>query len=245
MQLVPGFLIGTSVVLQVVLFSTVQAQGARLPDNLISPEEGVVCNGQAKVCYDTFGVTIGITNDIMGQEAADKLAQELSAVDEKYFDRSNFNPAQGISCHTLERRCYEDNTVNDLLSTALFGDDAGTYGPEVLIDVPWAWGGSRYNNNTEVLAKDGRTYSLRFIQDGLLQIKADCNMVRGSYHVEGRSLSIKLGASTKMACGPDIQDQQFLKDLEGVAVWFLKKGKLYLDIKVDTGTMDFYRGTTF
>jgi hypothetical protein len=26
-------------------------------------------------------------------------------------------------------------------------------------------------------------------------------------------------------------------------LWFLKKGTLYLDIKFDTGTMNFYRGT--
>ncbi len=45
-----------------------------------------------------------------------------------------------------------------------------------------------------------------------------------------------------MACGPDSQEQQFLRDLQGAAVWFLKKGDLYLDIRADTGTIRFYRG---
>jgi heat shock protein HslJ len=47
---------------------------------------------------------------------------------------------------------------------------------------------------------------------------------------------------TVIACPPDSQEQKFLKDLEGVVIWFFEKGTLYLDLKYDTGTMNFYRG---
>lgn len=121
------------------------------------------------------------------------------------------------------------------LSSPLHASDA-------LLDGVWHWNGSRYNNDTEILAADGREYWLDFQADGSLKIMADCNRVLGTYSTEGNSISIMLGPSTLMACAPGSQDQQFLKDLGGVVVWFLKKDELYLDIQFDTGTMHFNRG---
>ncbi len=239
---VPGATLCTAFFLQSLLLSPAGASDNQLPGGLVSPQSGTICNEKVKVCYDAFGVSIGITKDVMGAQAADKLTRELAAVPEKYFDRTTFNPVQGISCHTLEKACYEDDTLSKALSSALFGAAVGKYGPDALIDVPWAWDGSRYNNDTEVLAAEGREYRLMFKADGSLQIQADCNRIFGNAAVEGRSISVTLGPGTRMACAPDSQDQQFLRDLEGVAVWFLKKGDLYLDIKFDTGTMRFYRG---
>ncbi|OEU49287.1 MAG: hypothetical protein BA866_07695 [Desulfobulbaceae bacterium S5133MH15] len=228
--------------LQLVLQLPASASDNKLPGNLISPQTGTICNEKVKICYDSFGVSIGITKDVMGEQAADKLTRELATVSEENFDRTNFNPVEGVSCHTLEKACYEDNTISEPLSSALFGDNVGKYGPDALIDIPWAWDGSLYNNDTEIVAADGRNYRLNFHADGTLNILADCNKVFGNYTAKGKSLSITLGPTTLMACGPDSQDQQFLRDLQGAAVWFLKKGDLYLDIKADTGTMRFYRG---
>jgi len=236
------FFVYVGIMLQMVLLTTVNAEEKKLPGGLISPQVGAICNEQVKVCYDVFGVSIGITEDIMGKDAADKLTRELSVVDEKYFDRTNFNPVSGVSCHTLEKVCYEGDGVSDILSAALFGASVGKYGPEALVGVSWAWDGSQYNNDTEIRAMDGHNYRLSFKDDGSVQIQADCNRVHGSYIAKGKSLLIQSGPSTRMACGPNSQDQQFLRDLQGVAVWFFKKGDLYLDIKADTGTMRFYRG---
>ncbi len=238
----PGVTLCAAFFLQFFLLLPAGAGDNQLPGGLISPQAGTICNEKVKVCYDAFGVSIGITKDIMGEQAAKKLISELAAVPEKYFDRTTFNPVQGISCYTLEKACYGENMISKTLSAALFGDAVGNYGSEVLDDVPWAWDGSRYNNDTEVSAADDRAYRLTFKGDGSLHIQADCNRIFGNYTAEGKSISVTLGPGTLMACGPDSQDQHYLKDLEGVAVWFLKKGELYLDIKFDTGTMRFYRG---
>jgi len=226
----------------ILLAATVCAAGSLLPGDLISPQVGSLCNKEANVCYDVYGVSIGITKEIMGQEAADKLNNQISAIDKKYFDQSNFNPAQGISCHTLEKLCYEGDTINDALSTALFGADAGKYGPDALHDVVWMWNTTQYNNDTKIRAKDGHVYRVQFMKAGSIKMKVDCNMAGGNYRAEGKSLTITPGPSTRMACGPDSQDREFLADIEGVAGWLLHKGDLYLDIKFDTGTMNFYRG---
>ncbi len=123
--------------------------------------------------------------------------------------------------------------------------DDGAAGNEIaaIVNIPWAWAESKYNNDTEVVVQDKRAYMLRMHADGALEIQADCNQVIGRYAVEGRSISISLGPATMRACAPGSLDRQFLKDLEGAAGWFLKEGDLYLDIKFDTGTMRFYRET--
>jgi heat shock protein HslJ len=193
-----------------------------------------------KVCYDSHGVSIGITEAIMGREAADLLTRNLSAVDEKSFDRTNFNPVQGVSCHTLEKACYQDDTLHTALSAALFGENVQHYGPETLVGSRWAWGGSRYNNDTEVHPGDSLNFTIKFKEEGALQIQADCNTVLGSYRAESKSIAITLGPATMMACPPESADQQFLRDLEGAAIWFIKKGDLYFDLKGDVGTMAFF-----
>ncbi len=227
--------------LQSLLVVQLSVAGIQFPAGLVSPESGVLCNEDVKVCYDAFGVSIGLTEVFMGRQAADHLTGELSLIEEKYFDRTNFNPVRGVSCHTLEKACYEEDVLSTPLSTALFATEAGKYDIQALPGVRWAWDGSQYNNDTAVKAKEGREYSLIFLADGSLKIKADCNNVSAGYRSEGKNLSIHPGPSTMMACGADSQDQQFLRDLNGVAGWFLKKGDLYLDMKADAGTMRFYR----
>ncbi len=108
-------------------------------------------------------------------------------------------------------------------------------------DIIWAWEISRYNNDTELKPEERSRYTLKFKGNGSFHIQADCNRVLGRYASEGNSISFVIGPSTRMDCGPDSLDQQFLKDLEGVSIWFLKNSRLYLDIKYDTGTMEFSR----
>jgi len=231
-----------SMLLQFAVFSNVSARENQLPAGLISPEAGTICNEHVKVCYDTFGVSIGITKEVMGELAAGKLTRELAAGDEKFFDRTIFNPVEGVSCHTLEKACYEGDEISKFLSAALFGRNEGCYDEHALIDVSWIWDGSRYNNDTKVRAADDRQYTLIFQADASLKIMADCNRVFAQYNSGGKSLTIILGPSTRMACALDSQDQVFLRDLAGVAGWFLRKGDLYLDMKADAGTMRFYKG---
>ena len=106
-----------------------------------------------KVCYDAFGVSIGITEEFMGQQAADRLTRELSQVEEKYFDRTNFNPVQGVSCHTLEKACYEEGTLSDTISAALFADDAGKYDIQALSGVRWACAGRGMGRSIIMIAR--------------------------------------------------------------------------------------------
>lgn len=238
---VKSVLTGVVCMVQLCFSSSALSAGTILAGGLSSPDSGVLCNGEARVCYDSFGVSIRLTGEFMGQSAADSLTRKLSLVDGKYFDRTNFKPVQGISCHTLEKACYQGDVLSEVLSNTLFGADAGVYDADALLGVSWAWGDTSYSNDIQEKAAEGRQYLLRFKDHGVLQIQADCNTVMGSYHVSSHSLILGLGPSTMMSCGPDSKDVKFLKDIAGTTAWFIKKGDLYLGTKADTGSMHFYR----
>jgi len=75
-----------------------------------------------------------------------------------------------------------------------------------------------------------------------MNIRADCNRGGGNYSIEGKSLTIELTHSTRAMCPPgDSLEEIFIKDLNAVAIYFMNKGFLYMDLKYDSGTMTFGR----
>jgi heat shock protein HslJ len=66
--------------------------------------------------------------------------------------------------------------------------------------------------------------------------------VRADYEANesDSTLTITPGASTKVACPEDSLDSEFMRDLEGAAIYFFDDaGDLLIDIKFDSGTMRF------
>jgi heat shock protein HslJ len=63
--------------------------------------------------------------------------------------------------------------------------------------------------------------------------------ISGTYTLNEKKISITITHTTRAACPPDSLEQDYIRDLNGVAGWFLKEGDLYMDIKFDTGTMKF------
>ncbi len=45
--------------------------------------------------------------------------------------------------------------------------------------------------------------------------------------------------STRMACAPDSLDTVFMRDLQRVVSFFLRNGRLYLELPYDSGTLKF------
>jgi heat shock protein HslJ/uncharacterized protein YraI len=85
---------------------------------------------------------------------------------------------------------------------------------EELVGSTWQWvGGLETPSAPKLVVPTPENYTLTFNADGTLNIKADCNAVRGSYELSGDQLSIELGASTLVACEPDSLSDQFLAQL--------------------------------
>jgi heat shock protein HslJ len=93
----------------------------------------------------------------------------------------------------------------------------------------------------EARPADPAQYRLRLQPDGTLRARVDCNQAGGVYRISGSSIVIEVTHSTMAACEPGSLDRTFLRDLGAAAIYFMRQGKLYLDLKYDSGTMEFGR----
>ncbi len=108
-----------------------------------------------------------------------------------------------------------------------------------LTGVLWQLQQIRYNNDELVKVDNPSNYTIEFLPDGQVQIKADCNRARGTYTQQDSSISIKIGPTTRAMCPPESISDQYLKELQSAAIFFFQDGNLYFDLKFDTGTMKF------
>ena len=107
--------------------------------------------------------------------------------------------------------------------------------------IVWKWQQTRYNNDQRAVPDDSSHYTATFKPDGTLSIRADCNRAGGKYTLQKSTLTIEVTHSTRAMCPPESLEQTFLKDLGGAAIYFMRDGDLYIDLKYDTGTMRFER----
>jgi len=112
---------------------------------------------------------------------------------------------------------------------------------EYIIGVTWKWQQTRYNNDSNASPQDPSRYTIAFRPDGALNIRADCNRAGGKYTIQKSTLTVEVTHSTRAACPPDSLEQTFLRDLNSAAIYFLREGYLYIDLKYDSGTMKFSR----
>jgi len=105
----------------------------------------------------------------------------------------------------------------------------------------WKWQKTQYNNGQQSMPVEPSHYTIEFMPDGKVHVRADCNRVGGNYTTQGSRLGIELTHSTRAMCLPDSLDQVFKKDLGAASIYFLKDGFLYLDLKYDSGTIQLSR----
>ena len=113
---------------------------------------------------------------------------------------------------------------------------------EVEITGPvWQWMQTLYSDDRKAVPTDSESYTVQFKKGGTLSVKADCNQKGGAYSVspEENRLSIEITHSTMAACPEDSLEDEFVQGLTAAAIYFIKDGGLYIDLKYDTGTMRF------
>lgn len=67
-------------------------------------------------------------------------------------------------------------------------------------------------------------------------------MVKGSYTLDGGSLTIELGPSTMAFCGEQSLDLLYLELLSNVESYTIEEGQLVLELKDGAGRMTFNEG---
>jgi heat shock protein HslJ len=108
-----------------------------------------------------------------------------------------------------------------------------------LVGSVWQLQQIQYGDGTLLVPASPSNYTLEFLAEGQLNIRADCNVARGTYTTEESGLSIQVGASTRVGCPPESIADKYLQALGSAVIYFFQGGDLYIDLIVDTGTMRF------
>ena len=95
------------------------------------------------------------------------------------------------------------------------------------------------NPPLERINPDPENYTITFTDGENVSIKADCNMVLGSYSVNRSRLTIETGPSTLAYCGEQSQDVDFLDLIAEVESYELVGETLRLGLRHEAGALEF------
>lgn len=140
-------------------------------------------------------------------------------------------PSQAVSA------TYE--LQNDVLIQTSGQEFGMTESEPELIGSAWIWQQTLMNDGSEFIPENPSNYTVKFMVDGNVAVQADCNLVLGTYSTDGRSLTIELGPSTLVACPEGSLGDQFAANLAAANSYFFENDRLFIDLKLDSGTMQF------
>jgi len=119
---------------------------------------------------------------------------------------------------------------------------ADTHGES--IGIQWQWAQLTENQPAaQSMILNPENYVLTLNDDGVANIKADCNQLQWTYTLQGTSLTFNtLGPSTLAFCGEESSDQQFLELLGKGGNVSVENGRLVLNLNDNAGMMVFDGG---
>lgn len=97
----------------------------------------------------------------------------------------------------------------------------------------------RYRDGVQLVPASPSSYTLEFMANGNLAIRADCNQVSGSYTQNDSGLTIELGPTTLAACAPESIDQDYVQALQNANIHFFENGNLFINTKLNNSIMQF------
>jgi len=109
-----------------------------------------------------------------------------------------------------------------------------------IINIQWQWTALFESEPaSQSIVPNPENYTITFNSDGSMNIQADCNMVSGSFSVDGTSLTLVLGPSTLAFCGEESLDLMFTELLSNVDSYDFENDQLVLNLENDLGKMTF------
>jgi len=132
-------------------------------------------------------------------------------------------------------------SIAALLLTACAGTMESTEPtPDRLAGTQWQLVDIQYMDDTVLKPDAAGKYALRFDNNGSISIKADCNMLGGSYTYTSPS-GLEFGPlrSTMAFCGEKSLYSRFTKDMPFARSFVIKDGNLHLALMADGGIYQF------
>ena len=104
--------------------------------SVYSPSKGVICDKKAGFCTDSYGISLGLTKEYLGQKHAKIWEKRLSGKD---FDSTSFTMSNGLSCDTNKKTCKKskwDDNADAHWTGILFGTKISNHkrdgGPDLI-----------------------------------------------------------------------------------------------------------------
>jgi heat shock protein HslJ len=155
------------------------------------------------------------------------------------IDMTTHGPPDALCCptiHTVKRFAVETGRL--VAANPKIPDEEGLW----IVGPLWEWNGTVYNDGKRVVPPDSKIYTIQWLKNGTLLIKADCNSKGGSYSIKGDNLSVTITHSTLAACPEGSLEGRFVHDLTGGAARLVTHpDTLSLDLNYDAWTMTFSR----
>ena len=104
----------------------------------------------------------------------------------------------------------------------------------------WRWEGL-VSSADKIAIDQPERYTLDLQNGGKALVRADCNRGQAAYKLDGRAITIKVSAMTKVACPPGSFSERYLKALEAAVGQRIRGDILFLDLPGEGGTMKFVR----
>lgn len=112
---------------------------------------------------------------------------------------------------------------------------------DAIIGTVWQW--SRFDDSAElnnIVVPNPEDYTLTLWPDGAFSIKADCNVGTGDYTLDGPSLSLVVGPTTRAFCGEESLSDTYIGRLGQTVSYVIDdNGDLNLNLFADAGNMVF------
>ena len=136
------------------------------------------------------------------------------------------------------RKTFEYEGGNLIETSA---EELGKVSAPELLGETWMW--VRFVDPIESYdVANPEDYTMEFMPDDTVILKADCNMANGVYAASNGEIDIEILMTTLAMCAPDSLGDTFIAQLNEAARYFFEGSSMFYDIPVDSGTMEFERG---
>lgn len=104
----------------------------------------------------------------------------------------------------------------------------------------WELQDIQFNDGQQLVADPPENYTVEFMDDGSMTVRADCNRGLGNFMVpEPGHLRVMPMATTLAACPEGSIGNDFTQALNNADLFFFQDGQLFIDLASDSGTMRF------
>lgn len=101
-----------------------------------------------------------------------------------------------------------------------------------LVGRPWLWQATELPGDRQTIPEAPERYTLQFMPDGNVQLRADCNRGGAKYQVgANNALTLSPAFLTKMGCPAGSKDTEFARQLGEITAYRIVDSDLLLSLK--------------